>query len=115
VQRNHYHISHHASQRMAQRNLSPGDVELVLRYGRVEYRTGAAFYFLARRDIPEGLERQLERLIGTTLVTDGEELLTVYRNRKALRMIRHKRKQRARLTNLATDISPLIPNMQAMR
>jgi len=94
---NKYHISSHAAQRMAQRNLNSGDVSLIMRYGSIEYRAGAKFYFLRQRDIPQGMERQLERLVGSTLVTDGDEVLTVYRNRRALHAIRCKRKLRWRI------------------
>lgn len=87
-----YQISTHAAQRMAQRNLTPTEVAEVLRFGRAEYRTGAKFYFLAARDVPERMGRALARLVGTTVVVEGEMIKTVYRNRRALWRIRRKLK-----------------------
>jgi hypothetical protein len=69
---------------MAQRNLSVGDVMLVLRFGRKEHWTGVKFFFMAERDVPPGQERELERLVGTTVVAADECILTVYRNERAL-------------------------------
>jgi len=79
---------------MAQRNLSVGDVALVLRLGRRECRTGAEFFFLGERDVPQGQERALKRLVGTTVVAVGECILTVYRNKSALSKIKRKLKWR---------------------
>lgn len=87
-----YRISRHAARRMAQRNLSVGDVALVLRFGRKEHRTGVKFFFLGERDVPPGQERELERLVGTTVVAADECILTVYRNERALARIRRKLK-----------------------
>lgn len=90
---NKYRISYHAAQRMAQRNLDVGDLAIVLRYGRTEHRAGAKFYFLAERDLPPGTERELSRLVGTIVVTEGEWIITVYRNRDGLAKIKHKLKR----------------------
>ena len=91
---NKYRISRHAARRMAQRNLSVGDVALVLRLGRKEYRTGAEFFFLGARDVPEGQERVLVRLVGTTIVAVDGCILTVYRNERAWAQIKRKLKWR---------------------
>jgi hypothetical protein len=91
---NKYRISRHAARRMAQRNLSVGDVALVLRFGRKEHRTGVKFFFLGERDVPTGQERELARLVGTTVVAAEECILTVYRNEKALAQIKRKLKWR---------------------
>jgi hypothetical protein len=80
---------------MAQRNVTLDDAALVIRYGTVEYRTGAEFYFLAERDIPQGRERDLERLVGATVVIEHGRISTVYRNRHALTSIRRKSKHRS--------------------
>lgn len=91
---NKYRISKHAARRMARRNLSVGDVALVLWLGHKEHRTGADFFFLGERDVPPGLERALERLVGTTVVAVGGCILTVYRNKGALSKIKRKLKWR---------------------
>ena len=85
-------VTTHAARRMAQRNVSLDDALLVICYGTVEHRTGVEFYFLAQRDIPTGRERQLERLVGTTVVVRSGRIETVYRNRRALPSIRRKSK-----------------------
>ena len=71
-----------------------GDVALVLRLGRREYRTGVQFFFLGERDVPEGQERALERLVGTTVVAVDGCILTVYRNEHAWARIKRKLKWR---------------------
>lgn len=90
---NQYHITPHAAQRMAQRNLDAGDLAIVLRYGRQRHCAGAKFYFLGARDIPTELERTLTRLVGTVIVTERATLTTVYRNQDAWRDIKRKCKR----------------------
>jgi hypothetical protein len=80
-------VSSHASQRLAQRNLSYRDVEYVLSHGRQIRNGKAIFIYLGRRDIPEHDLRQSARtrLEGTILVMDagtGSHLTTAYRNRR---------------------------------
>jgi hypothetical protein len=86
------YLSNHAALRMAQRNVSLDDAALVVCYGTVEHRTGVEFYFLSQRDIPLGRERELERLVGTTVVVRRGRVQTVYRNRRALPSIKRKSK-----------------------
>ncbi len=91
---NKYRVSKHAAQRMAQRNLSAHDVELALRLGHREYRTGAQFFFLGRRDFPRGAEKALARLGGTVVVVEADAVIaTVYRHKHALAKIRRKSKR----------------------
>jgi hypothetical protein len=92
MQCTNFYINEHAAQRMAQRNINAADIAAVLRFGRVLYRTGAEFYFLAERDLPEGLEAELDHLIGTTVIVENGRVATVYRNREALKRIRRKLK-----------------------
>ncbi|HWP42362.1 MAG TPA: DUF4258 domain-containing protein [Blastocatellia bacterium] len=93
------HISKHAVKRMAQRNVSVPEMATVVSLGRVKHRAGATFFFLGRRDVPEGRMRELEKLIGTTVVITGNEILTVYRNRRALSSIKRKLKRLSRQKN----------------
>ena len=89
--------SMHAQKRRAQRNISLEDIDIVCRYGRKIRRTGAVFYFLARRDLPNSLMRvdQYRRLVGTTVIVSPEgEVITVYRNERAIREIQKKVKYR---------------------
>ena len=95
-------FSRHALRRAARRNIVPDAVEYVLAYGRVVHRTGITFYFLAARDVPAADRRTswAARLVGTVVLMgpDGE-IITVYRNRRALPTIRRKLKYRLTLNS----------------
>ena len=72
-------------------------MEYVLAHGRRVQRTGVAFFFLGRRDMPPA-DRCLSwasRLEGTIglLASDGA-VITVYRNQRGLRAILRKVKYR---------------------
>ena len=90
-------FSRHAAERAGQRRIRVEDVDLVLRYGKEIHRAGAMFVFLGHRDIPEQLrhDRRLIGLEGMTLIlsSDGEQVITAYRNRHAIRDIKRKAKR----------------------
>ncbi|HEU5439578.1 MAG TPA: DUF4258 domain-containing protein [Ktedonobacterales bacterium] len=96
-QRRPQRFTKHARTRASRRNVALDAVEYVLDHGRIVYRTGVMFYFLGRRDIPPADRRAswAARLEGTTVLValDGE-VITVYRNRCALRTITRKLKYR---------------------
>jgi hypothetical protein len=84
---------------MAQRNISPGDLEYVLEHGERIHRTGVTIYLLRKRDIPphDRKKSDIARLEGTVVLTgfsqDGDlEIITAYRNKTALRTLRSKQK-----------------------
>jgi hypothetical protein len=87
------HLVTHARKRMAQRGIGLDALALVLRHGRRVHAAGAWFVFLGYRDVPRRLQKELEALVGTTVVLDptGQLVLTCYRNRDAARLIRRKR------------------------
>jgi hypothetical protein len=89
-------VSEHARRRGAQSNLRDSDMELVRRYGVLEYRTGVRFYILRRRDVERyrGVEPRLAKLHDLVMIvsSDKSTVITVYRNKKALRDIRRKPK-----------------------
>ncbi|MDQ3927816.1 MAG: hypothetical protein M3328_01585 [Chloroflexota bacterium] len=89
-------LSDHARHRGAQSNLRASDMELVRQYGILEYRTGVRFYILRRRDVASyrEVEPRLAKLHDLVMIVsgDGTTVITVYRNRKALREIRRKPK-----------------------
>lgn len=91
-----YTISAHAARRMAQRNIEPDDIAEVIRLGRVTHRSRAEFYFLGRRDLPQGCERDFEHLVGITVVVVSDQVATAYRNRRAISKIRRKPKRMRR-------------------
>ena len=90
--------SGHARLRAAQSNLCDRDLELVCRYGVLEHRTGVQFYFLRRRDVQRfpKVEPRLIRLHGVVVImsVEDEMIITIYRNRRALKDIRRKSKVR---------------------
>lgn len=91
-------ISNHARLRQAQRNLKDDEVAFIMRHGRRIRSGGVLHIFLGRRNIPADREtfQKYHHLEGATLViSDASEtpvLITVYRNRRALRDIRRKQK-----------------------
>jgi hypothetical protein len=88
-------LTRHARRRGARRNVAPDAVDYVLTHGRRIQRTGVTFYFLGRRDMPEDDRRAswASRLEGTVVLLAGDgEVVTVYRNRRALRAITRKMK-----------------------
>lgn len=89
--------SDHALCRAARRNVVPDAIDYVLAHGRRTQRTGVAFYFLGRRDMPatDRARGWAARLEGTVVVMglDGE-VITVYRNRRAWHTIQRKMKYR---------------------
>lgn len=90
-------FSLHARRRAARRNVVPDAVAYVLAYGRVLHRTGITFHFLAARDVPaeDRHAAWAARLVGTVvLVGPDGEIITVYRNQRALPVIRRKLKYR---------------------
>lgn len=98
--------TYHARVRAAQRNVAANAVDYVLAWGREFHRTGAIFYFLARRDIPAAHRNlpEVARLVGMVVLTatDGQ-IITIYRNADAQPTIRRKLKYR---TTPHTSVRP---------
>jgi hypothetical protein len=86
----------HGKHRGAQCNISDRDLELVREYGVLEHRTGVRFYFVGQREVDRyrDIEPRLEKLHDIVLIVapDSFTVITVYRNRHALKHIRHKSK-----------------------
>jgi hypothetical protein len=83
-------FSDHCRERMAQRNVTEADVRFVMTRGVLEHRTGVICFTIPRRCIPSeerSMRGSLESLV--VLVQEGW-VITVYRNRRPLRHIRHK-------------------------
>lgn len=89
-----YVFTGHALTRMAQRNLTEADVVFAMRHGQRCHRDGIVFFFLGKRDLPKDAPSWSQRLEGTTVLLDPWALtiITVYRNRKALRHIKPRAK-----------------------
>ena len=89
--------SAHALRRAAQRHLVPEAVDYVVAHGTCCHRTGIMFFFLGRRDVPpeDAGEEWAQRLVGTVVLASRDgEVITTYRNSRALRTILRKAKYR---------------------
>ena len=89
--------SAHATQRMAQRNLTYSEIEYVCHNGQRVHRAGVVHYYLGWRDIPAGDRRdaRIQKLEGTTVLVGGDqsdEIVTVYRNKNGTKNLRRKSK-----------------------
>lgn len=89
-------MTEHAAVRAAQRNISKRDIEIIAMYGRELHCGGVLHLFLGEKDLPADLRSDdaIARLIGMTavLAKDDHSIITIYRNRDALSMIRRKSK-----------------------
>lgn len=99
---NSLQFTDHALTRMRQRCLSTYDVEYVVLHGQQHRCAGVVHYFLGRCDIPtnDRSKDSLRRLEGTTVLVDPQSrrsVITVYRNRSALKRIRRKAKTNLKL------------------
>lgn len=91
------HITEHAQQRCAQRQINPETFAFIKKHGQKIHRTGITFFFLGKRNIPTSMKRQdrFARLEGITLLVSADgTLITTYRNRKGLKDILKKSKYR---------------------
>ena len=87
----------HAATRMAQRRLSEQDVWYVVHHGRRYRSAGVLHCFLGKRNIPadDRSDDKYARLEGTTVLLDsrlGQRVITVFRNRLAMKTIQRKAK-----------------------
>jgi hypothetical protein len=94
---NEAQFTNHAITRMAQRNLSEQDIFYVLQNGQRCRCAGMLHCFLGKRNIPacDLSDSRYARLEGTTVLIDsklGKQIITVYRNKAALKRISHKSK-----------------------
>lgn len=89
-------LSHHARIRASQRGLTPDEIGFVLTFGRKVRRTGVCFVFLGERDVPARHRLAKSHLVGTTVLMSVQGIvLTVYKNKDALKTIKRKKKGRA--------------------
>lgn len=109
-------ISKHAILRMAQRNISLSDLEYVLAHGERIYRTGITIYLLRKRDILPGDRKRstITRLEGTVVLVGFKpngtlEVITIYRNKSAFKVIRSKAKYDKRIRYRITGIGSHFP------
>jgi hypothetical protein len=104
-------FSDHCRERMAQRNVTEDDVCFVMSRGAMEHRTGVICFSLPSRCIPVGERDARASLTSLVVLVKEGWVITVYRNRRPLRHIRHKakyndsrRSSRARLAVAELDV-----------
>lgn len=88
-------LTSHSMSRMQQRGIPAEALDMVRTYGRRIHCAGAVFCFMGKKDLPDGLSgSDRERLEGLTLVLspDTDAVVTVYRNKRALREIRRRKR-----------------------
>ncbi len=85
-------LTAHAFRRLAQRGLTLSDVLLALEIGRKIYRANACFFFVGKSDLPSGTEKQLENLVGVTVVVENNHIVTAYKNSRAIARLKRKPK-----------------------
>ena len=86
-------ITNHARIQITRRRLRREDVELAIGLGLETHCAGATFFVLRMCDIPGPLrsDPDIRRAEGTTVVVEGDTIITAYRNRDP----RHMRRKRA--------------------
>jgi hypothetical protein len=88
-------ITDHAELRLHQRGIQEDELSLLMAYGTQVYNGGALFIFMRKCDIPGDIPSiRQKKLEGLTAVLDAHsfDLISVYKNRKALRQIKRKYK-----------------------
>lgn len=76
-------LTNHARRRGNQRAITPGQIALVIAYGRTRYAGRAIYYYFGRRETRlyrHELGPLTSRLEGVTVVVVGLSVLTVFRN-----------------------------------
>lgn len=95
MQANTITFSRHAYRRLAQRNLTTEDVQLVCQFGIHEHRAGVVCYFLGKRHL-RALDnaKRLERLEGVTVLCCPRChcIVTAYHNKRGIKAHKHKPK-----------------------
>ena len=93
-------ISKHAEIRSQQRGICEEQLEIVLDYGTRIYNGGALFCFMSAKDVPGHLSGNVkEHVQGITLIINPgtEDIVTVYKNKQALKAIKRKMKYQRRI------------------
>jgi hypothetical protein len=86
-------VTAHAWKQMTKRRISLSDVLIAIKLGRKIHRAHADFYFFGSRDIPAGAEKKLCKLVGMTVVVEGNRITTAYKNARAIRKLKRKPKR----------------------
>lgn len=86
----------HALKRMGMRRFNSALIELALKYGTKVYNGAAKFVFVRKKDIPKDMPSSIaEKIEGLVIIMNpvNDTIITVYKNRNALRDIKKKVKR----------------------
>jgi hypothetical protein len=77
-------VTRHGSERMEVRGFSPAVIETVLTYGRMVHARGATIYAIGRKEVrrlaSEGIDIPPCEGVQVVCSSEGDAILTVYRN-----------------------------------
>ena len=91
VQPNHLMHSFHSSKRADQRGVSDEVLRIVISYGKVIRKQGLMFYLGTTKSFPGYIDHKLiEKSCDVVVVVSGSEIVTCYRNPKAIKKIKKK-------------------------
>lgn len=87
--------TNHALERAASRGITKQMIEDTVHHGTCMYRQGIRFYILLEKNRPRDmLPHYLSQLVNTVvLLSENNEVITVYKNKAAFKNIRHKPKR----------------------
>ena len=84
-------ITAHAWKRCSQRSISLSDLLTALEIGRKIYRSNTCYFFVGLKDLPNGT--QLDHLVGITIICEGNEIISAWRNKNSLAKIKRRAKR----------------------
>ena len=99
-QKTQLNISRHAEKRAMARGINTEQISLCIDYGDTYYRTGAIFFFMSKKclvKLKNIYGSYLSKLDGIVVLArntiNGLEIITVYKNKDACKMIKKKQKK----------------------
>lgn len=91
TEQNHYKHSNHSAQRADQRGVSDEVLKLVITYGKLIRKQGLKFYVGFTKNFPKNIDHNLvEKSSDVVVVVSGFEIVTCYKNAKAIKRIKKK-------------------------
>lgn len=89
-------LSVHSTERLIERNISHGAIELALIYGKAFFKQGLVFYVLGEQNLPELVGAKTRKKCKNLVVVtagDSDEIITTYRNKNPFKYIKKKSKR----------------------
>lgn len=92
-----YKHTNHSEQRANQRGVCDDVVKLVISYGKVIRKQGLQFHLGTTKNFPKNIDHKLvEKCRDVVVVADGYDIITCYKNSKAIKRIKKKAKRLSR-------------------